>query len=374
MDRRSVADRKARFWSTIAYKHKQNERRAFQRAIYQSAKEALNRYKDPRPRIPLSDKSSTSTIYFLAPDRDIPAGGVRVMYSHVDLLNEAGIESAVLHQRKGFRCTWFENTTRVTDIHSSAVGPDDILVVPEGDVDVLTTLHRSIRHVVLNQSGHETWTRRGDAVAHHYANAPDLLGVIVVSEYSAQMLKYAFPNLAIRRIRNGIDHALFYFPSEPKARRICYHPRRGRKELDIVMRMLHARGILRDWEVVSLEGLNQEDFARAIRSSRVTVNLSYWEGFGLTTCEAMACGNYAIGFHGFGGLEFMRPEFSCAVETGDVVAAAEAIERVIAEDSMDEDWCQSRGRLASAFVLDQYSKEKERQTVMSAYRELLAVS
>jgi len=371
---RAVADRKDGFWSAVAHERKQNPRRAVQRALYHSTKQAVEQYKKPRPRIPLSNRSLTPTVYFLTPDHNAPAGGVRVMYNHVDLLNKAGIEAAILHQKKGFRCTWFDNTTRVTDIRSSAVGPDDTIVVSELDVDVVTALQQRVRHVVLNQSGYETWARRGDAVADHYSNAPDLLGVIVVSEYSAAMLKYAYPKLTIRRVRNGIDATRFHPSNEPTARRICYHPRRGRRELDHVMNMLRARGALRDWETFSLDGLNDKDFAAEMRSSRITVNLSYWEGFGLTTCEAMACGSYVIGFHGFGGREFMRPEFSCPVETGDVIAVAEAIERVIAEDSLDEQWCQSRGQLASAFVFEQYSLEKERESVVSAYRHLLGKS
>jgi glycosyltransferase involved in cell wall biosynthesis len=374
MNDRAVTDRKNRFWSAVAYERKQSPHRAIQRALYHSAKQAMEQYKSPRPKIPLSNQSSAPTVYFLTPDHNVPAGGIRVMYNHVDLLNKAGIEAAVLHQKKGFRCTWFDNTTRVTDIRSSAVGPEDTLIVSELDVDVVAALPQHVRHVVLNQSGYETWARRGDAVAHHYSSAPELLGAIVVSEYSAQMLKYAYPKLAIRRIHNGIDGTRFYPSGEPTVRRICYHPRRGRRELDHVMHMLRARGALHNWETFSLEGLSDEDFAAEMRSSRITVNLSYWEGFGLTTCEAMACGSYVIGFHGFGGREFMRPEFSCPVETGDVIAVAEAIERVIAEDSLDGQWCRSRGQLASSFVLEQYSLEKERESVVSAYRDLLALS
>jgi Glycosyl transferases group 1 len=374
MNYRAVTGRTNQFWSAVAYERKQNPRRAVQRALYHSTKQVVEQYKSPRPKVSLSDQPSAPTVYFLTPDHNMPAGGVRVMYNHVDLLNKVGIEAAVLHQKKGFRCTWFDNTTRVTDIRSSAVGPDDTLVVSELDVDVVAALPRPVRHVVLNQSGYETWARRGDTVAHHYSSAQELLGVMVVSEYSAQMLKYAYPKLNIRRIRNGIDGTRFYPPNEPTTRRICYHPRRGRRELDHVMHMLHARGALRTWDTFSLEGLNDEDFAAEMRSSRITVNLSYWEGFGLTACEAMACGSYVIGFHGFGGREFMRPEFSCPVETGDVIAVAQAIERVIAEDSLDEQWCRSRGQLASSFVLEHYSLEKERESVASAYCDLLALS
>src|SRR6476469_3158805 len=81
--------------------------------------------------------ASRPSVYFLTPDFDEPSGGIRVIYRHVDILNAAGIPAAVLHQRKGFRCRWFENDTRVTSVAESAVSPSDLLVVGELDVDLL---------------------------------------------------------------------------------------------------------------------------------------------------------------------------------------------------------------------------------------------
>jgi hypothetical protein len=344
---------------------------AIERGIYRTVKTFAERRQRLRPKIPLTHKPSSSTVYFLTPDYDVPAGGVRVMYSHVDLLNEAGIDAAILHQRKGFRCTWFQNETRVTDTRSAAVGPDDVLVVCELDVDVVASLREPVRHVILNQSGHLTWGESGDAVSYHYANACNLLGVIVISDYSAQMLEHVYPSLKICRVRNSIDPRIFHLPTMPAGRTLSYTPRRGRRETDLVMHMLRGRGSLDGWDVLPLERLNQAEFAAALRSSRIHVCLSYWEGFGLPTCEAMACGNYVVGFHGFGGREFMLSGFSFPIETGDVLAAAQAIERVIAEDSADDQWCASRGKLASDFVLSRYSQQRQRDTVLSAYRDLL---
>jgi len=53
------------------------------------------------------------TIYYGCPDKDYPVGGVRVIYRHVDLLNRNGFDAFVLHHYFPFRCTWFENATRV---------------------------------------------------------------------------------------------------------------------------------------------------------------------------------------------------------------------------------------------------------------------
>ena len=85
----------------------------------------------------------------------------------------------------------------------------------------------------------------------------------------------------------------------------------------------------------------------------------------------MACGNYVVGHHGFGGREFFLPEFSAPIETGDVLSFARAVEDAIVQDRANPSWCLDRGRAASAFVLDKYSLERERNEVVSAYAELL---
>ena len=77
------------------------------------------RYPLPQLRV-IAQQRSVPTVYFCLPDYDVPSGGFRVVYRHVDILNEAGIPAAVLHCRAGFRCTWFENQTRVVGSRSSS--------------------------------------------------------------------------------------------------------------------------------------------------------------------------------------------------------------------------------------------------------------
>ena len=52
-------------------------------------------------------------LYYLCPDYDSHAGGVRVIYRHVDLLRRNGYEAFVVHERRGFRDTWFKSETPV---------------------------------------------------------------------------------------------------------------------------------------------------------------------------------------------------------------------------------------------------------------------
>lgn len=52
-------------------------------------------------------------IYFLCPNETRPVGGIKVIYRHVDILNKNGFSAYVLHTKKGFKCTWFKNNSRI---------------------------------------------------------------------------------------------------------------------------------------------------------------------------------------------------------------------------------------------------------------------
>src|SRR4051794_9788999 len=88
----------------------------------------------------LEKEAPAPTVYFLVPDYNIPAGGNRVIYRHVDILNGAGIKTFALHERRGFRFSWFENNTPVTNLAATKIARNDVLVVSELNVDLLGRL------------------------------------------------------------------------------------------------------------------------------------------------------------------------------------------------------------------------------------------
>jgi glycosyltransferase involved in cell wall biosynthesis len=341
--------------------------------ILRKINHALNEHWHALMVIPVTNEPTpTPTIYFLTPDTNIPAGGILVIYRHVDLLNSAGIRAFVLHQRRGFRCTWFAHYTCVTDVKSVKVGRGDLLVVPEMDVSLLCKKPPGIRHVIFNQNSHLTWKRDAEQVIQHYNKSPDLAGVIVVSNHNADMLRYAFERAPVRRIHLSIDPNLFHLGEGfPRARRISYMPRRGGADAEKVLHLLRERNVLDGWEVVPLDGLTHAEVAEQLRTTRIFMAFTYQEGFGLPAAEAMACGNYVVGYHGYGGQEFFFPEFSAPIGTGDILAFARAVENAIICDRENTSWCLDRGRAASLFVLAEYSLERERNEVLGVYAEIL---
>jgi len=308
----------------------------------------------------------TPCVYFLTPDYAAPSGGVRAMYQHVDILNEQGIRAAVLHHRAGFRCRWFANDTVVRYVGATVLGPDDVVVVSELDIDLLAGLDHRQRYVIFNQGVHLTW-RCGDTVRQAY-ESPRLLGLVTVSEHSAEFLRYAFPRCVVHVAHNSLDVDVFKPGAAERERVITFVPRRGYDDARLVLGMLEERGALAGWCVRPLQGLSQAGFAEALRESLIYLALSTQEGFGLPALEAMACGNYVVGYDGFGGREFFRPEFSTRVETGDVLQFAGRLEALLGADPAA---LAKQGQEASCHAHRRYSVANQRGEVLAAYRAML---
>ncbi|WP_235777027.1 glycosyltransferase family 4 protein [Rhizobium mesoamericanum] len=318
-------------------------------------------------RVSASNAPSTSpAIYFLTPDYPKPAGGIRVIYRLVDILNAAGVNALVLHQKPHFWCTWFENRTRVGDVSNVTVRQGDLLVVSELDVAVLAALPKGVRYAIFNQNAHMTW-QRGPSSA-WYAATPDLAGVITVSDHNLEMLRYAYPGCRLERIHLGIDTDLFYPGGASRSRRIAYMPRRGQDDATQVLEILRARGVLDGWEIAALDGLSHRQVAEELRRSRIFLAFTHQEGFGLPAAEAMACGCYVIGNHGFGGREFFQAEICSPVQVGDVLHFAQSVERIIAIENKTDGWCAQKGELASKAIAEVYSQARERDDVLRLFR------
>ena len=341
------------------------------RNLGRGAVERYHAFDNRHPKVRTGPADQARTIYYLTPHNPEPAGGVRVMYRHVDILNEQGIDAAVLHGKRGFRCTWFEHDTRVVDTSSVRVSTNDILVVPEIHAGLLPELPRGVRHVIFNQGPHLTFHRDTEIVVEHYASSPDLAGVLTVSEHGRGLLEYAFPHLDVKRVRLGLDRTLFHPSDGPGRRRIMYMPRRGAADAKLAIELLKGRGVLEGWEICSLNGLSHQQIADELRQGSIFLHFAHQEGFGLPAAEAMACGNLVIGFHGFGGREVFRPKLSRPVPTGDVVALAQTVEEVLAREADEPGWCRRMGLAASDFVLDEYSAQHEREDVVGFYQDLL---
>jgi hypothetical protein len=329
----------------------------------------------PRLRVDRSRTTSAPTAWMICPDWDRPAGGIRVQYRAVDALNDAGLSAAIVHRRPGFACTWFAHRTRIVAAADVVVGPRDVIVVPEVYGPAILDLPAGVRRVIFTQNAYLTLDSlaAGPAAAGPYRPSPDLVAVLVVSDDSAAVLEYAFPDTPLRRVRLGIDPAIHHPPATPAPLRIAYMPRRRASEAAQVLRLLERRGVLDRWEVVAIDGRGEAEVADLLRGSRIFLSFSEREGFGLPPCEALACGCLVVGFHGFAGREFFRAPFAEPVEDGDVVAFARAAERLARRVEDDPEAMAAAGAAGARFVRDRYSPASERRDLLDVFAPLLEV-
>jgi hypothetical protein len=327
----------------------------------------------PRLKFARDSTGTPPTAWFICPDFEPPSGGIRKLYRSVDLLNDAGLHAAIVHKRPGFRCTWFNHRTRVISSSEAVVRQRDVIVVPEIYGPSICDLPSGVRRIIFNQGAYLMLNSltSGHQAAAPYIDNPDLTAVLVVSEDSAAVVEYAFPRVRVCRVRHGIDPALHHPPAYPKHRRIAYMPRRRANEAAQVLELLKLRGALDGWEVIAIDGRIEAEVADLLRTSWIFLSFSRREGFGLPPLEALACGCLVIGYHGFGGREFFRPPFAIAIEDGDVVAFARAVEDVIRHIDDDPTSMAVAGTAGARFVLERYTSDAERKDLLDVFVPLL---
>jgi glycosyltransferase involved in cell wall biosynthesis len=326
----------------------------------------------PRLRVSPVPVGRPAQVYYLCPDTDVPTGGVRVIYRHVDLLNAAGIPAAVVHERAGFSCTWFRHETKILSTVDVTVSAADILVVPEYYRPSPAELPTTPRVVIFNQNTYRTFAVPGSADAwRRYAESDNLAAIAVVSQDNAEYARYAFPSTRVACIRNSVDGELFRPAEEPPGRRVAYMPRRREADARQVLDLLAIRGCLEGWDVVRIDGRSEEQTAADLRSCSIFLSFSAQEGFGMPPAEAMASGCFVIGFTGLAGREFFDQDICSPVEEGDVLAFAKATEQVMASFDKNAGSVLDRGLAAAERIHARYSMRLQSDELTSFYGSMI---
>lgn len=341
-------------------------------------------------------------VYYFCTEPNCAAGGVQVIYRHVDILNSNGIEAYVLHSKKGFRANWFPNRTpivylghkaqmsllrRVKNLFLtttdpvvqisggpySAITPSDVLVVPEILGYATTTIGPGIPKVILNQNCYYSfkfYSLVNDGRATAYTH-PDVIATLINSHDGEAYLRYIFSDIRLERFQLSINASLFY-PGTEKKDLICYFPRKNIEDARQVVNILKARkGALGDFQLRPLDKLSQSEVADNLREAKIFLSFGYPEGFGLPAAEAMACGCVVAGYHGGGGREFFQSDFSRPIEVGDIIGFAKSVEDLIKLSREDPQSFESLGISAAAYIARNYSLEEEETTIVTIWKRLL---
>jgi hypothetical protein len=309
----------------------------------------------------------------LCPDLTEPAGGIRKIYRHVDLLNANGISALVVHDQPGFTCRWFDHQTPVTSRRQiSLQHATDVILVPEILSWEMMAQARGVRKVILNQNVYQTFLAQTPEIG--ALNVPyrhsDFLATIVVSDDSQRYLNHAFPSHPVFRMHYSVDPTKFY--DEPnKLRRIAYMPRKKTEDAAQIISILRFRGLLDGFEVTPIVNQSEAETARILRESMIFMSLSTYEGSGLPPLEAMACGCITVGYHGRGGREFLNEQNAFPVEAEDIIGFAIRLEQIIQQLNTNPQPLLEKARRAAQFVHATYSPQREEQDVIAAWGRIL---
>lgn len=362
--------------------------------------------------------SSIKKIFYMCPDSNKPIGGVKSIYHHVDILNSHNIEAYVLHSNPKFRCTWFENKTKVAyvqigfmnkvkalkdflkkkiknsllshysiesnmliDPKASFITVDengnevslgkptihDILVYPEFYAYILSQNYSDQFFVIFNQGVYNTFKNSRFVENNPYHNSK-LLGALVVSENSLDYLNLAFPQINVYRVHNSINPKMFSFHKHKK-KQIAY-VKKDLWESDIrqVTKILQSRGQLQDWKFAPIENLKEEEVSQILKESLIYLSFPYQEGFSLPPAEALACGCIVIGYHGQGGKEYLKEPWAFPILSGDIVDFVKKIEEVALSLNKDRHIFEDQSENTSKYILNEYSNENEVEDLMLAWR------
>ena len=312
-------------------------------------------------------------IYVVSPDITQPTGGIKVLYRHVDILNANGFSASILHQQTGFRCTWFPNTTKVDCFFNARIRPSDFVVLPEIFGPRMADFARGTAKIIYNQSGSLTFQEypldgSGDVTAY---TDPEVIGCFAISDNVIDYLHFAFPALPIHRMRWSIDQSLFsVVGSSKKKRQICFMPRRRPEDALQVFNLLRFRGALEGFNVVPIDNMTAEQTAQVMGQSLLFFSFGYPEGLPLPPAEAMSRGCIVVGYHGFGGREYFKPEICFPVEPADVLGFAKTAADVLDACRRGDSGTLEKGRLASKYMREHYSRATEERDVVEAWTRI----
>ena len=310
-------------------------------------------------------------IFYLCPEFDEPAGGLKVIYKHVDLLNSNNITSYVVHKTPGYRCSWFENSTEIMPLSTMRPDESDIIVVPAIWGAIVDSFFPGIWKVIFNQGCYLTF--QGYPIGKEVPPVPyrhgDVVATMVVSDDSKEYLEYAFPGIHVHKVRNSIDTEQFAY-SDKKENLLAFMVRKRYQDVEQVINILKYRGMLDDYDLAPITGASESDVAGIMGKARVFMYFCDGEGWGLPVAEAMSCGCIVVGNHGYGGKELHRPGYSFSVEQGDILSFVAQVEEVLKACENDPDRINVMALQASEYIRSNYSSGHTGEDLMHFFENL----
>lgn len=277
-------------------------------------------------------------IYYYCPDSEIKSAGIRRLYEHVHVLEKAGFNAAILHNRSSF-CRKDLPSVTVSGLDCQGIlRQGDTIVFPEGFPGLMAEFKDvPVRKMVICLS----WTYVFGALPQKVSwRDYGIERIIGDSEYTSEMVGWAM-KLPSHCIVNQINEKLYYKqPLNEKKKKVVFISRKA-QQVPYLLRILHSRNpdFTNKIQWVGLDGLSEEDFAANVREASVFLNMSLAEGLAHSCFEAMRCGTLLAGYSSIGGQRTFigggEEQNALLAETGDYLTLAWLMEPLL-QDILDE--------------------------------------
>ena len=278
---------------------------------------------DPKTISPVSKR-----IRYFCPDYPQPSGGVKTLYQHVNCLSSAGVDAAIVHQKRDFCLDWHEYPAPVIWLEDRPqFGADDILVFPEVMPDLIRQTNGFAgQRVVISLSWLPSYARlqpgerwQDSGVSHVIATSP------AVARHLAWSME-----IDVTLIPAFIHPELYFFRPADKTDSVAYLTRKdnsGEWLRGVIVRRSIAPASVA-W--TPIRNLDERSYADALRKTSVFVTTTMQEGLHMSVLEAMACGCLVVGFGAIGGEDFMVGEGAgqncLTVENGNLLRLGQVLE------------------------------------------------
>jgi hypothetical protein len=296
-------------------------------------------------------------IFYLCPDMKEASGGINVIYEHVIELNKNGHNAYVVHLQQSFgkidkkfgkdiKYLKFYYLDKMFKLEEGVPKekiynfmPDDIIVIPEGFMNFFQLFKQfevKSKKVLFAQG----WSYIIPSMMTAFKQvvpfaALEIDKVMTVSDKVTQFIKDLNTNQpldekTIVKVPNYIDPKLFNTDfgteeieevietedgdldikttSKPKEKKnkIAFMPRKGADlKYFQAISLAQAMGKLNGWEVSVIAQKTPEEVAELMKESKIFLNYTDGEGFGLPPLEALMCGCQVVGNAGLGSEEYL---------------------------------------------------------------------
>ncbi|MEI7664607.1 MAG: glycosyltransferase [Synechococcaceae cyanobacterium ELA263] len=320
------------------------------------------------------------------PDLDVPSGGGKQLYRHVEHLVELGWDAAVVTEAPGFRPSWFESSAPSLDFASCQQRGDfemdrSIVVLPETYLGVnLQNYHgvnlERMARVVFNQNAYYSYRKVGleplETLSRFY-DAPEVLQVLCVSEDSHQLLRrnLGLADNNISRIINAIEP--IFQAAATKRDMIHWLPRKNPEHALAILLGMRRGGMhhARSWQAEPLHEMSHADLAERLNQARIFLSFGHPEGFGLPVLEAMAAGCWVVGYSGGGADELFRLGPSNPVSFGDWQGFLTSLQQAMEGFALHRRHTELRLARQVLAIRSLYSRDQEAASIQQAWERIL---